>query len=1353
MSDAREFILQTPGHELVNLESRSPSVNWACTCGRWFFGGVASTSEEKAKADQQAKDDFDKHAASTRFEEPADPVDPVSANRAHDQRAANLKQREHWKSLGIPEGIDVRKFILEPPTAPPPGWKITVALEKLPNGASMYVSKIWRDGRCVETSPTASELKEPVKKWAIERAWTYFKMENGLPLGEGVDVKSFIMGQKGDMYMIVATYRNGQRAFWDQRSKSLHLFKTELSNVIGVPPTSKWDYDSAVEALRDIKGRFAASIKWSVEPALEYFHEAVDPKEFIMGQQTEQPVYLRLDNSQIAKRVPGMESSDYWFSDSTGHWQRRPFAMPLSAAIGLLMQKMAQYPAESGHKVRIVMEPWTVEAPALKEAADPKEFIMGQPTYYVVRVVWNERAAAVADALGSVPWLDTAGAPSHRPVRMIITDATHAREVFLKNYTQLADDVVIEPAADQSQMFWQGRRWPEDFNESELEEALEEAVDPREFIMGQSPPTRYVVYSPFRKAWWSTDYDWTQDIRAAQRFNTVETAEAHFQGSLWHVDIQPVFEAVDPKEFIMGQSVPWVVRVRWERVIDRVPVFGAWFYLDHDGQFYEKPPNVFKFENIEDASRVYELNLRQFPPKMAAAAKVEFVPITHIGESVDPKEFIMQQSTYYAIAATSAGIAPNVYYLQKPIKPDLRSDRWTKDARYAARFDANKAEQQLAILNRLPTDAWLRGHLKDFRIVSILDVREAVDPKKFITGQPTPPADQALGESTKEMLIGSVAVICKDKVCLVNGKNGWTLPGGRAEDEESIFHAASRETAEECGIKVKPADLIFVGLVKRAQHRTDSIFVHELEKEQPAKPGSDAEEAMWCSLDKLPELGMGHAQAIKKALRVLKMKPEERGQLVVFEGVDGSGKTVQCDLTVKWLKKHGFPVIETKWNSSPIISPSIKKAKKTRELSPVLYHLLHSADMLHRYEQVVLPALGRNFVVVCDRYWPTGIVRDRLRGVKDKAAYTRLRKPDVLFYCSVNPEVAVKRLMKAGRLSWYGLGMDLNYADDEQENALEYSKRMKRMYDRTLPASHVPLNMGRKIDKIFKDVKAKLERKLHAHYFHGQNIHERAEAAVDRLLEAVDVRDFIDANAPKKWRVAGTAPDGAKLYMKYIAPNYHTWEVDAAEATLFGPESARRTAKSYSDVGQHYWVQDVRVEPAVTEAIDVRQFIQRQPVVYNITGTHRESGKKTFYTVDGYWANEEFVPPDKRWRGGPDQAEHWVYMLQGEQDAEKPAIIDMRPEAELKEAIDVRQFIAKAKSPRYRVTATSMKPPEHPQIWLACFRKPIEWTHDREAAAIYDAKNADIVLNELRTRITWMHDLRLEMATEESLIK
>ena len=74
-------------------------------------------------------------------------------------------------------------------------------------------------------------------------------------------------------------------------------------------------------------------------------------------------------------------------------------------------------------------------------------------------------------------------------------------------------------------------------------------------------------------------------------------------------------------------------------------------------------------------------------------------------------------------------------------------------------------------------------------------------------------------------------------------------------------------------------------------------------------------------------------------------KPEERGQLVVFEGVDGSGKTVQCDLTVKWLKKHGFPVIETKWNSSPIISPSIKKAKKTRELSPVLYHLLHSADI------------------------------------------------------------------------------------------------------------------------------------------------------------------------------------------------------------------------------------------------------------------------------------------------------------------------------------------------------------------------------------------------------------------------
>jgi dTMP kinase len=365
--------------------------------------------------------------------------------------------------------------------------------------------------------------------------------------------------------------------------------------------------------------------------------------------------------------------------------------------------------------------------------------------------------------------------------------------------------------------------------------------------------------------------------------------------------------------------------------------------------------------------------------------------------------------------------------------------------------------------------------------------------------------EQVLMEKDSLLRIASVAVLYEGKVAVVKGRSGlWTLPGGRAQTDESAEKAASRELDEETSISVKPEDLVFVGHVQRSKKKVDTIFAVELKRNQRLKAGDDAAEVKWVSVDSLPKLGFGHAPAIKKALKVLKTPPEDRGVLVVFEGVDGSGKSTQVERLAAWLTKHDFPFAQTKWNSSALVSKTIRRAKDKQELTPALYFLLHAADMAHRYENDVVPALERNKVVICDRWSYTGMVRDRLRGIKptaDEQAYRGLRKPDVIFFCDIDPNLATARLVKIGRLGYYGSGSDLKLAGSREENMLEYEKRMARLYPKVLPKAHKRLDMSHKVGDVFDVVKKELHKALAKRFLdHDDTLDESAEHLVDILV-------------------------------------------------------------------------------------------------------------------------------------------------------------------------------------------------------------------------------------------------------------
>lgn len=97
----------------------------------------------------------------------------------------------------------------------------------------------------------------------------------------------------------------------------------------------------------------------------------------------------------------------------------------------------------------------------------------------------------------------------------------------------------------------------------------------------------------------------------------------------------------------------------------------------------------------------------------------------------------------------------------------------------------------------------------------------------------------------------------------------------------------------------------------------------------------------------------------------------QKGLLIVFEGIDGSGKTSQIRRTKEYLEEKGYEVITTREpGGTPIgtairgllLDPANDKMTNTCEL------LLYGADRAQHLEEQILPALSAGKAVISDRF-------------------------------------------------------------------------------------------------------------------------------------------------------------------------------------------------------------------------------------------------------------------------------------------------------------------------------------------------------------------------------------------------
>jgi dTMP kinase len=205
--------------------------------------------------------------------------------------------------------------------------------------------------------------------------------------------------------------------------------------------------------------------------------------------------------------------------------------------------------------------------------------------------------------------------------------------------------------------------------------------------------------------------------------------------------------------------------------------------------------------------------------------------------------------------------------------------------------------------------------------------------------------------------------------------------------------------------------------------------------------------------------------------------------LVAFEGIDGSGKSMQAKLLYARLKAKRRKVILTYEPSNGPIGGMLETAiKKDREMDNQTLQLFFTADRAYHLLYTIRPALDNGIDVITDRYMFSTIAYGAASGL-DRKWLIELNKlfpvPDFTFVLDVKPETAMKRITEralkfAESEARYGLRGKAGASRDIFETVKFLGRvrdeyiRMKKGYSRyyVIDSEEDPESTEARIDKI-----------------------------------------------------------------------------------------------------------------------------------------------------------------------------------------------------------------------------------------------------------------------------------------------
>jgi len=96
-----------------------------------------------------------------------------------------------------------------------------------------------------------------------------------------------------------------------------------------------------------------------------------------------------------------------------------------------------------------------------------------------------------------------------------------------------------------------------------------------------------------------------------------------------------------------------------------------------------------------------------------------------------------------------------------------------------------------------------------------------------------------------------------------------------------------------------------------------------------------------------------------------------KGQFITFEGSEGCGKSTQSKLLYQYLKRKGFQVVYLREPGGTKVSEKLRKIlldSQNDSITPISEMLLYMAARAQLVNEIILPALKKGKIIICDRF-------------------------------------------------------------------------------------------------------------------------------------------------------------------------------------------------------------------------------------------------------------------------------------------------------------------------------------------------------------------------------------------------
>lgn len=197
---------------------------------------------------------------------------------------------------------------------------------------------------------------------------------------------------------------------------------------------------------------------------------------------------------------------------------------------------------------------------------------------------------------------------------------------------------------------------------------------------------------------------------------------------------------------------------------------------------------------------------------------------------------------------------------------------------------------------------------------------------------------------------------------------------------------------------------------------------------------------------------------------------------ITFEGSEGGGKSDVIRRLARWLRKQGYQVVVTKEPGGTPLGKRIRSILLGRakiRIDPLAELLLFYADRAQHLTEVIIPAGGREVILLCDRFNDSSVAyQSCARGIP-RAVLSALFdivggvKPDLTLLLDVPPEIGLKRKK--------GSGADVNRLDKEELDSrrLDFHRKVREGYLQLAgedPCRWVVIDASREPEEVWRDV-------------------------------------------------------------------------------------------------------------------------------------------------------------------------------------------------------------------------------------------------------------------------------------------